>query len=222
MGIGRNLLAQKYYDAACLMSRMGEYQRSIEYLKVSFEKGYHEINHLEKDDDLDGIRDMNEYKELVGKYKQILKEKNALNADDSTSEAELETTEIPFNKSGNMMMIECTINSLPLHFIFDTGASDVSISDVEANFMMKNGYLHPNDVVGKARYQTADGNISEGTVINLKHVNFGGLELTDVKASVVKSQKAPLLLGQSVFGRLGKIEIDNREKVVKVTHPKKQ
>ena len=58
-------------------------------------------------------------------------------------------------------------------------------------------------------YQTADGNISEGTVINLKHVNFGGLELTDVKASVVKSQKAPLLLGQSVFGRLGKIEIDN-------------
>ena len=211
-----------YYDAACLMSRMGELQRSIEYLKVSFEKGYHEINHLEKDDDLDGIRDMNEYKELVGKYKQILKEKNALNADDSISEAELETTEIPFNKSGNMMMIECTINSLPLHFIFDTGASDVSISDVEANFMMKNGYLHPNDVVGKARYQTADGNISEGTVINLKHVNFGGLELTDVKASVVKSQKAPLLLGQSVFGRLGKIEIDNREKVVKVTHPKKQ
>ena len=36
-----------YYDAACLMSRMGEYQRSIEYLKVSFEKGYHEINHLD-------------------------------------------------------------------------------------------------------------------------------------------------------------------------------
>ena len=165
---------------------------------------------------------MIEYKELLGKYKQILKEKNAMNADDSTSEAELETTKIPFNKSGNMMMIECTINSLPLHFIFDTGASDVSISDVEANFMMKNGYLHPNDIVGKACYQTADGSISEGTVINLKHINFGSLELTDVKASVVKSQKAPLLLGQSVFGRLGKIEIDNRERVVKVTHPKKQ
>jgi len=211
-----------YYDAACLMSRMGEYQRSLEYLKVAFEKGYHEINHLEKDDDLDGIRDLMEYKELVGKYKQLLKERNDVNDGGNARKTELETTVIPFNKSGNMMMIECTINNLPLHFIFDTGASDVSISDVEANFMMKNGYLHRNDIVGKARYQTADGSISEGTVINLKHVNFGGLELTDVKATVVKSQKAPLLLGQSVFGRLGKIEIGNREKVVKVTHPKKQ
>ena len=210
-----------YYDAACLMSRMGEYKRSIEYLKIAFEKGYHEINHLEIDDDLNGIRDMEEYKDLVRKYRLILKENNKVEGDEEICDVELETTEIPFNKSGDMMMIECKINNLPLHFIFDTGASDASISDVEANFMMKNGYLNRNDIVGKARYQTADGNISEGTVINLKHVNFGGLELTDVKASVVKSQKAPLLLGQSVFGRLGRIEIDNKEKVVKVTHKKK-
>jgi len=210
-----------YYDAACLMSRMGEYKRSLEYLRIAFEKGYHEINHLEIDDDLDGIRKMDDYKELVNKYKRQLKEKNEAKSDDIAEKVELETTIIPFNKSGDMMMIECRINNLPLHFIFDTGASDVSISDVEANFMMKNGYLNRSDIVGKARYQTADGNISEGTVINLKHVNFGGLELTDVKASVVKSQKAPLLLGQSVFGRLGKIEIDNKKKVVKVTHQKR-
>ena len=112
---------------------------------------------------------MPEYKGLVNKYKQLLKERNETNSDDNTGEAELETTIIPFNKSGDMMMIECRINNLPLHFIFDTGASDVSISDVEANFMMKNGYLKHTDIVGKARYQTADGNISEGTVINQKH-----------------------------------------------------
>ena len=28
-----------YYDAAGLMSRMGEYQRALEYLKIAFEKG---------------------------------------------------------------------------------------------------------------------------------------------------------------------------------------
>ena len=48
-------------------------------------------------------------------------------------------------------------------------------------------------------------------------INFGGLELTNVRASVVKSQNAPLLLGQSVLQRLGKIEIDNTKRVLKIT-----
>lgn len=84
--------------------------------------------------------------------------------------------------------------------------------------MLKNGYLSERDITGKQYYQTADGNISEGTTIILRKVNFAGLELTDVKASVVKSQKAPLLLGQSVLQRLGKIEIDNARSILKVTH----
>ena len=71
--------------------------------------------------------------------------------------------------------------------------------------------------MGKQRYQTADGSISVGTVINLRQINFGGLELQNIRASVVKSQNAPLLLGQSVLQRLGKIEIDNEKKVLKIT-----
>lgn len=51
---------------------------------------------------------------------------------------------------------------------------------------------------------TADGNISEGTVINLRDVKLGTLHLKDVKASVVRNQSAPLLLGQSVLSKLGK------------------
>lgn len=91
---------------------------------------------------------------------------------------------------------------------------------VEAPFMMKNGYLTGNDVVGSQRYMDANGDVSVGTVINLKNVNFGGLELNNVRASVVRNQKAPLLLGQSVLARLGKIEIDNSKHVLKITHHK--
>ena len=101
--------------------------------------------------------------------------------------------------------------------MFDTGASDVTISMVEATFMMKNDYLSKNDVVGSQRYIDANGDVSVGTVINLKSVNFGGLELNNIRASVVRNQKAPLLLGQSVLARLGKIEIDNAKKVIKIT-----
>lgn len=43
------------------------------------------------------------------------------------------------------------------------------------------------------------------------------IELTNVRASVVANQNAPLLLGQSVLQRLGKIEIDNEKRVIKIT-----
>jgi clan AA aspartic protease (TIGR02281 family) len=125
--------------------------------------------------------------------------------------------EVPFSKSNGVTKVDCTINSLPLSFVFDTGASDVTLSQVEASFMLKNGYLNHKDFAGEQHYQTADGNIAAGTVINLRKINFGGLELNNVRASVVKNQHAPLLLGQSVLQRLGKIEIDNEKQVIKIT-----
>ena len=88
---------------------------------------------------------------------------------------------------------------------------------VEATFMMKNNYLSPNDVIGNRQYMDANGNVSVGTLINLKNVHFGGLNLNNVRASVVRNQKAPLLLGQSVLSRLGKIEIDNKKSLIRIS-----
>ena len=119
-----------------------------------------------------------------------------------------------------MCVVKCTINNLPLHFIFDTGASIVSMSDVEATFMMKNGYLSSKDVVGKQHFMNADGSVSEGTILNLRNVNFGGVSLDNIQASVVKNQRAPLLLGQTVMQKLGRIEIDNERRVMKITYKK--
>lgn len=130
------------------------------------------------------------------------------------------TTEVPFTKESGVCKVKCDINGLPLHFVFDTGPSDVTISMVEATFMIKNGYLNANGVVGSLRYMDANGDMSVGTIINLKNVNFGGLDLNNVRASVVRNQKAPLLLGQSVLGRLGRIEIDNSKNILIVTHNK--
>ena len=212
-----------YYDAACLTSRMGNTEQALDYLKMALEKGYCEIAHMEIDDDLEEVRKTEEYKTLVAEYKRHIEERNKEMRESEivVEMTEKETTDIPFKKDGDMMIVQCTINGLPLHFIFDTGASDVSISDVEANFMLKNGYLSRNDIVGKSNYGTADGGVHEGLVLNLKTVNINGLDLKNVRASVVRNQKAPLLLGQSVLERLGRIEIDNEGRVVKVTHVKR-
>lgn len=209
------------YDAACLYSVMGEKEKALSYLRQSLEDGYRCFAHIKRDRDLNNIRNTEEFKVLMKEYEEKHLQEIVADADGDDSAYELKVEEIPFTKEGGVCKVKCAINGLPLHFIFDTGATDVSISSVEATFMAKNDFLSSSDIIGKQNYQTADGNITEGTVINLKDVKLGSLHLNNIKASVVRNQAAPLLLGQSVLSKLGKIEIDNTKKVLRITHKQK-
>ena len=119
--------------------------------------------------------------------------------------------------SGNTFLIACKVNGLPLDFIFDTGASDVTISRSEAAFMLKNGFLSEDDIVGRERYQTASGSIQEGTKIILRKIEINGHILRNVEASIIHSDNAPLLLGQSALRQLGKVQIDFQSATLKIT-----
>lgn len=209
------------YDAACLYSVMGEKEKALSYLRQSLEDGYKRFAHIKRDRDLNNIRNTEEFKVLLKEFEEKHQQEIAADADGDDSAYELKVEEIPFTKEGGVCKVKCAINGLPLHFIFDTGAADVSISSVEATFMAKNDFLSSSDIIGKQNYQTADGNITEGTIINLKDVKLGSLHLNNIKASVVRNQAAPLLLGQSVLSKLGKIEMDNTKKVLRITHKQK-
>jgi hypothetical protein len=115
---------------------------------------------------------------------------------------------IQMKKEGGVSIVPCKVNGLNLSFIFDTGASDVTISLTEASFMLKNGYLKKEDFIGSEKYLDATGNISEGIIINLREIDIEGLVLYNVKASIVKTLNAPLLLGQSALSKLGTIKLD--------------
>lgn len=209
------------YDAACLYSVMGEKEKALSYLRQSLEDGYRRFAHIKRDRELNNIRNTEEFKVLLKEYEEKHLQEIAADADGDDSAYELKVEEILFTQESGVCKVKCAINGLPLHFIFDTGATDVSISSVEATFMAKNDFLSSSDIIGKQNYQTADGNITEGTVINLKDVKLGSLHLNNIKASVVRNQAAPLLLGQSVLSKLGKIEIDNTKKVLRITHKQK-
>lgn len=210
--------AGNYYDQACLYSRMGRLEDAVKALKTAFEKGYRSFAHIEHDYDLDAIRELPSFKALIEEYKAkheaYLKE-NAIDVP-STEES---ITEVAIKRQpGGTFEIPCNINGLALQMIFDTGASDVTISSVEANFMLKNGYLSEKDIKGKKYYQIANGLLSEGTVITLHEVKIGDAVLRNVDASVVKNQQAPLLLGQSVMERFGTITIDNQNNKLIIKH----
>ena len=234
------------YNAACLHALCGNKQQALTYLERALKsRKYTDFDHIDKDSDLDNLRNDADFKALVKQYREaweahLAAERKLLDprategtkshaptaapapgtkkaAGTAATATKHGVSEIAFTRTGGVTQVPCTINGLPLHFVFDTGASDVTLSSVEALFMFKNGYLKPTDVIGRRAYLTASGDVVEGTSVRLRSVTFGGLTLDNVRASITHSQDAPLLLGQSVLSRLGKVEIDNHANVIRIT-----
>lgn len=209
-----------YYDATCLYSLMNKPNEALAKLKQAFETGYRDFIHLADDDDVDNIRNLPEFKALVAEWRNVFDEslKKDLVVKKEESKVETQTVSIPMKVSGGgTYEVPCKINELKLNLIFDTGATDITISKTEAEFMLKNGYLSKNDITGTSSYMIANGDIEIGTTIVFRKVDFGGLILKNVKASVIENKNAPLLFGQSALSKYGKITIDNEKKNITIT-----
>lgn len=115
---------------------------------------------------------------------------------------------IHMEKEAGVYKVPCLVNGLKMNFIFDTGAANVCLSLTYAKMMLENGHLKDSDFKGTSQATLADGSVIDNLVVNLRRVEIGGLTIENVTAIVVPSQNAPLLLGQSVIQRLGKVSID--------------
>lgn len=120
-----------------------------------------------------------------------------------------ENNVINMEEENGVKYVWVEINGLKLRFIFDTGASDICISTLEASVLYRQGTLRKEDILNVEYFQDATGKISEGTKIKLRTVKVGDIILENIEATVIDNVDAPLLLGQTVFEKFGKIEIDN-------------
>lgn len=118
-------------------------------------------------------------------------------------------TVLKMENNNGVKYVWIEINGLRLKFIFDTGASSISISSSEASVLYRQGMLQKEDILDVEYFQDATGRISAGTKINLRTVKIGDRTLYNIEATVIDNQHAPLLLGQTVFEKFGKISIDN-------------
>lgn len=121
---------------------------------------------------------------------------------------------VKMRKSGGVYYVPCKINGTEMDFIFDTGASDITMSLTEARFLYKQEKLTNDDFIGTQQYIIADGSICEGMIVMLQKVEIGNRTLYNIQASIVDNMDAPLLLGQSALAKFGKISIDyNRNEI---------
>ena len=149
-------------------------------------------------------------------FKQIttLTEVYVQDQNDSTQFIQYNITAPPTITPNSLITIPVLVNGTQMFFIFDTGASVISISNIEASFLFKQGKLTEEDVKDTAQFSDANGDISVGTIINLKEITIGNKTLHNVEASVVNNSKAQLLFGQSALESFGKISIDYNKGVL--------
>lgn len=117
-------------------------------------------------------------------------------------------TVVKFEEESGVLHIPVIINGVEMYFIFDTGAGLISISQSVADDFYRKGKLRDSDFIGKGQFSDANGDITEGTIINLSSVVIGNRELNNVRACVIQGQNAPLLFGQSALQKFGKVSID--------------
>lgn len=124
------------------------------------------------------------------------------------------TKEIPFKVEGNSMYVKGIISGYVFNFVFDTGCSDVQISEVEYKFLRKEG------VVGVCT-DTITATLADGSEMPLGCFTLEDLEIEGVKVGPVKcfvspNPDAPLLMGYNVLKKLGTVQIDHKNNKIKI------
>jgi clan AA aspartic protease (TIGR02281 family) len=210
-----------YYNYACIYSLLNNQQKALDYLDKALNDGWRDFVHIEYDPDMDNIRNSDAFKTLISKYKQIYKEEMSSfdsRATEVESSRNKEVYVVPIKKlKSNLYEVICSINGVPMKFLFDTGASGVLLSRTEADFLLKNDYLKSYDIGEKRKSKIANGSIVESTGVKLRKFKIGDLELENIDASIMDSPDVDLLLGQSVLQKFGKVEIDNERSVMIIT-----
>lgn len=117
---------------------------------------------------------------------------------------------IPYQETNGVKTIPVIVNnSIKSDMIYDTGASNVCIALPEAVYMYQQGKLTDSDIIGGTNFRTASGHIHEGLEINIQELQIGegeeSVKIYNVKATVVKSLVAPLLLGQSALEQFASV-----------------
>jgi aspartyl protease family protein len=123
-------------------------------------------------------------------------------------------TVIKMHEENGVRYVPMKVNGQELNFIFDTGASSICISTLEAAILVKNGLLTKKDVIGQQGFIDATGGFSTGTKINLKTISIGDRVLHNIEATIIENPNAECLLGQTALSRFGKYTIDNQNRKI--------
>jgi predicted aspartyl protease len=112
-------------------------------------------------------------------------------------------------QQSGVFWVKGTINGLlPLDFIVDSGAADVTMPTDVVSTLLRSGTLTNRDFIGHVTRVLADGTEVSSTTFRIKSIKIGDTIAYDVVGSI-SSPKGDLLLGQSFLLHFKHWSIDN-------------
>ena len=112
-------------------------------------------------------------------------------------------------KEGGTYTVPVFINDvLSLHFVVDSGASDVTIPADVAGTLTRTGTIKEADYIGNQQYQLADGSVITSRQFIIRSLKVGDQVVQNVRGSI-GDVKGSLLLGQSFLEKFKSWSMDN-------------
>jgi aspartyl protease family protein len=127
-----------------------------------------------------------------------------------------QTISIPYYENSGVLEVDVKIFDINRRFIFDTGASSISLSAELYDLLRNQGRIDNRHVIGYTKCRIADGSLVDGLVFLLESISVGGHTFNNVEATVIFAQNVPLLLGQSFLGQFGKVSVDYNSRVIEL------
>ena len=111
--------------------------------------------------------------------------------------------EVSFREGkGGHFIVDAQVDGVPIQFLVDTGASDVTLTPRDARRL---GF-DLNRLKYDRTYRTANG-VVKGAPVRLHSLSVGHISLADVRASVNSADMNRSLLGMSFLSRLSSFEV---------------
>ena len=124
---------------------------------------------------------------------------------------------IPLTEQDGVHYVTVLVCDIPMRFILDTGCSGIQISPIEYYYLVKQNKLSDNSILPDSVITTnAEGEVHKKIALIIPKIQVGNIEVSDIQAVVSPAIHAPALLGQDVLGRLGTLQLDYKNKQLKI------
>ena len=120
---------------------------------------------------------------------------------------------VKLEQDGDCYLVGANVNGIPMKMTLDTGASTMSISIIEYEFLKKQKLIS-DSTVQVSECTIANGDTTKCFMIKIAQVSIGDTSVKNVDCMVMENPDAPLLLGMNVLNGLGGVSINYKRKLL--------
>lgn len=115
---------------------------------------------------------------------------------------------------GELFDAQCVINGYAKNFTFDKAVKEVSFTIDEALNLLLKGFISKTDFQGDVAKILANNTIADKSKFVIAKLRIGENDLENVEAIVLKDQKVPIRIGETVLSKIGKYKIDKEKSLL--------